>query len=85
MKTIDKLVNTLKPLRIGNHKSDYPKDGNTKCYYYFDTIIFEVTETANKKVYRTPYHGKYENARSTKRAINNYIKIYESLGFKKEG
>lgn len=66
MKTIEKLINSDRNRKIGNHRLEI--QGNKRLYYYHDTAIIVTTPIG---IFID--NGGW-NTRSTNRAINVYLK-----------
>lgn len=80
LKTVEKLVNAKRDMKIGNHS--VKQEGNTRRFYYYSTAIC----VADDK-YRLVYfdNGGYGTS-STTRAVNSYKKYFlENACYIQEG
>ena len=77
LKSIEKLLDCGNDMKVGNHSSEYLY--SVCSYKYFGTTICEVDY--DRKKFKLPYKGMYENSNSTKRAVNDYRRYFNGLGF----
>ena len=77
LKSIEKLLDCCSDTKVGNHSSEYLY---SVCFYkYFGTTICEVDY--DRKEFKLPYKGYYSDSASTKRAVNDYKRYFNGLGF----
>lgn len=77
LKSIEKLLDCWDDLKVGNHSSEHI--ASTCFYMYHGTVICEVDY--DRKEFKLPYKGKYENSTSTRRAVNDYKRYFTDKGF----
>lgn len=71
LKTVFRLAESKKDLRIGNH--NVVIEGDIHCFKYFENVICMANYKTKK--FMVSYCG-YENSPSTKRAVNDYRKYF---------
>ena len=77
LKSIEKLLDCCSDTKVGNHSSEYLQ--SVCSYKYFGTTICEVDY--DRKEFKLPYKGMYENSKSTKRVVNDYRRYFNEQGF----
>ena len=69
MRTVEKLLNSNKDMKLGNHRLEIQSDGE-EWYYYHATPIVKV----NRNFGRVVVDNGGWNTSSTNRAINSYLR-----------